>query len=152
MTIQPLRLSLKFYPEKFLPLEILNLLQTDPHPGDVVVSAGAVRVPDSHHQAHLVQLRQRHLGESCRRWSVSLVNVITDLEFKLGFKGRIQSFVESFCLFISILEVGRPIVRQQVDQGVGVLAPLTVQVLIVRQRNVNIILADFDLRTLAESM
>ena len=76
----------------------------------------------------------------------------TDLEFKLGLEGRIQSFIESFCLFISILEVGRPILRQQVDQGVGVLTALTVQVLIVRQRNVNIILADFDLRTLAESM
>ena len=61
VTIQSLGLSLEFYPEKFLPLEILNLLQADPHPGDVVVPAGAVGVPDSHHQAHLVQLFQGDL-------------------------------------------------------------------------------------------
>ena len=77
--------------------------------------------------------------------------VITDLEFKFSVEFRIQSFIESFSLFISILEVSRPIVRQEVDQSVGILAPLTVQVLIIIQRNVNIV-ADFDLRTLAESM
>ena len=77
--------------------------------------------------------------------------VITDLKFKLGFEGRFQGFIESCCLLISILEVGRPIVRQQVHQSIGVLAPLTVQVLIMIQRNVNIV-AHFDLKTLAESM
>ena len=58
---------------------------------------------------------------------MSLVIVIADLEFKLSFERRIQSFIESSCLLISILEVGRPVVRQEVDQSVGVLAPSTMQ-------------------------
>ena len=64
-----------------------------------------------------------------------------------------RCFVEDIRLPVVLLEVAAPRVGiEEIDQGVGVLAPLTVQVLIVRQRNVNIILADFDLRTLAESM
>ena len=62
--------------------------------------------------------------------------ILTDLEFKLSFEGRIQSFIESCCLLISILEVCRSIVSQEVDQSVGVLAPLSVQVL--SEKNVNI--------------
>ena len=76
---------------------------------------------------------------------MSLVIVIADLEFKLSFERRIQSFIESSCLLISILEVSRPVVSQEVDQSVGVLASLAVQVLLI-QRNVNIRLSvDFDL-------
>ena len=67
--------------------------------------------------------------------------MIADLEFKLSFERRIQSFIESSCLLISILEVGRPVVRQEVDQSVRVLAPLAVQVLAIIQRNVNIVLS-----------
>ena len=59
MTIQ--QLSLQGDPNQLLLLEVLHLLQADPHPGDVVVPAGAVGVPDSHHQAHLVQLFQGDL-------------------------------------------------------------------------------------------
>ena len=77
---------------------------------------------------------------------MSLVIVIADLEFKLSFERRIQSFIESSCLLISILEVSRPVVGQEVDQSVGILAPLTVEVLAIIQRKVNIILlVDFDL-------
>ena len=59
MSIQ--QLSLQGDPDELLLLEVLHLLQADPHPGDVVVPAGAVRVPDGHHQAQLVQLLKRHL-------------------------------------------------------------------------------------------
>ena len=150
VTIKTLWLRLEFYPEKFLPLEVLNLLQADPHSGDVVVPAGAVRVPDGHHQAHLVQLRQRHLDER-GGWVFNHCH-LPDLVFKLGLKGRIQSFIESCCLLVSILEVSRPIVGQEVDQSVGILAPLTVQVLPIIQRNVNIVSSGlWSPQTLAES-
>ena len=68
-------------------------------------------------------------------------NHFPDLVFKLGLEGRIQGFIESCCLLISILEICRPIVSQEVDQSVGVLAPLAVQVLVIIQRNVNIVLS-----------
>ena len=59
MTVQ--ELCLQGDPHQLLLLEVLDLLHADPHPGDVVVPAGAVGVPDSHHQAHLVQLFQGDL-------------------------------------------------------------------------------------------
>ena len=67
------------------------------------------------------------------------MNHFPDLVFKLSLEGRIQGFIESCCLLIPILEVSRPIVGQEVDQSVGILAPLTVQVLVIIQRNVNIV-------------
>ena len=71
--------------------------------------------------------------------------VITDLELKFSVEFWIQSFIESFSLLISILKVSRPILRQEVDQSVGILAPLTEQVLLIIQSNVNILVFDFDL-------